>query len=145
MVGLAVAVMRGTAPEDAIQLALDARRSVETPTAPAVGLFLDESIFESYNTRWGSERGDLLSLDDFKPQVADFKARSLFTEPATTCRLISCRSSPGPRSQQVPPGLGFRRCLKQADMLEAPQSLAVWVSGRTTAAQRICVTAREQP
>lgn len=73
MIGLVVAVMRGAAPDNALKLALDVRRSVDTPMAPAVGLFLDESIFQSYNDHWGSERDNVLSLDDFQEQVAEFK------------------------------------------------------------------------
>ena len=51
MVGTALAVYRGAAPADAIPLALSTGRSVTTPTAPELGLFLDECIFESYNDR----------------------------------------------------------------------------------------------
>ena len=138
MVGVAVAVMRGVAPDNAISLCLDprcetvamerrlaisrcrlkswlwaygtafvcllepgtarshwavnapltwqmgsadlrllCRRRINTPIAPELGLFLDESIFTAYNTRWGEERGEPISLDGFKEQVAEFKVRRL--------------------------------------------------------------------
>lgn len=40
MVGMAVAVMRGAAPAECISLALDPDRDLNTPMAPALGLFL---------------------------------------------------------------------------------------------------------
>jgi len=73
MVGLAVAVMRGVAPPDAIPLALEPRRDVNTPIAPDVGLFLDEGIFEAYNSRWGDSRDDRVSLEPYSAAVGRFK------------------------------------------------------------------------
>lgn len=53
MVGLAIAIMRGAAPGEAISLALEAGRKVMVPMAPAVGLLLVECMYESYNERFG--------------------------------------------------------------------------------------------
>lgn len=51
MVGMAVAIMRGDAPEGCIRTALQPKRTVPTPMAPEVGLFLDECYYDAYNTR----------------------------------------------------------------------------------------------
>lgn len=75
LVGTAVAVMRGTAPPDAIALALDPAKVVVTPMAPELGLFLDECVFESYNDRWGSHREACVRLAAFQDQVDAFKVR----------------------------------------------------------------------
>lgn len=76
LVGMAVAVMRGVAPPDALTLALDPARTVTTPMAPELGLFLDECIFESYNDRWGNDREACVRLAAFQEQVDAFKVRS---------------------------------------------------------------------
>lgn len=73
MVGVAVAVMRGLAPKNAISLALEPRRDVNTCIAPDVGLFLDESLFDSYNTRWGINRNEAISQDAYRAEVDAFK------------------------------------------------------------------------
>ena len=72
MVGLAVAVLRGYAPSGAISMALDPTRKINTPLAPDVGLFLDESVFENYNKRF-SDRGMKVSLAQFQDKIAAFK------------------------------------------------------------------------
>ena len=46
MVQLAAAILRGTAPPEAISLALVPTRDVAIPMAPDVGLFLDSCIFQ---------------------------------------------------------------------------------------------------
>lgn len=73
MVGVAIAIMRGVAPRNAIQLALDPCRDVNTPIAPDVGLFLDESLFDSYNTRWGHNRNEVVSQEGHREEVNAFK------------------------------------------------------------------------
>ena len=73
MVGVAIAIMRGLAPENAISLALDPRRDVNTCIAPDVGLFLDESIFDSYNSRWGYNRNECISQDAHREELNAFK------------------------------------------------------------------------
>lgn len=40
MVGMVLAIMRGCAPEECLQLALDPDRDTNTPMAPELGLFL---------------------------------------------------------------------------------------------------------
>ena len=76
MVGVVVAIMRGLLPENAISLALEPKRDVVTPIAPDVGLFLDESIFESYNSKWGVNRNECVTLDNYRAQVEAFKVTS---------------------------------------------------------------------
>lgn len=73
LVGTAVAVMRGDAPPACVQLALAPERSVVTPMAPELGLFLDEAVFQSYNDRWGADRAAQISLSAFQEQVDAFK------------------------------------------------------------------------
>lgn len=69
LVGTAVAVMRGDAPPECIPLALKQERSVVTPMAPELGLFLDECVFESYNDKWGNDREARVALSDFQEQA----------------------------------------------------------------------------
>ena len=72
-----------------MDLDLLCRRRINTPTAPELGLFLDESIFSSYNSRWGEERGEPISLDGFKEQVADFKVRRVKGREANMAVFLS--------------------------------------------------------
>lgn len=51
MVGLAVAIMRGDAYLSCIKLAFQPNRTLPTPMAPDVGLFLDKCYFDAYNNR----------------------------------------------------------------------------------------------
>ena len=46
MVQLATAILRGTAPAEAIPVALNPAKDVAIPMAPNVGLFLDSCIFQ---------------------------------------------------------------------------------------------------
>ena len=73
LVGTAVAVMRGDAPPECIFLALQQERSVVTPMAPELGLFLDECVFKSYNDKWGNDREERVALSDFQEQADAFK------------------------------------------------------------------------
>lgn len=72
MIGLALAVYRGTAPENAIEVALDPCVDLSTPMAPELGLFLAECKFDVYNTRYGHER-ERLDLQDWSAEVEKFK------------------------------------------------------------------------
>lgn len=79
MVGTALAVARGVAPAGAIPAALRPGTDVTTPLAPDLGLFLDESIFETYNRRWGSGRGEALDLSArFGDAAAAFKREAVY-------------------------------------------------------------------
>jgi tRNA pseudouridine38-40 synthase len=59
MVGTALAVARGAAPPTAIADALRKDADVATPMAPELGLFLDETVYASYNKTWGAPRGEI--------------------------------------------------------------------------------------
>ena len=79
MVGTALAVARGVAPPNAIPSALRAGTDVTTPLAPDLGLFLDESIFETYNRRWGEGRDAALDLSGRFGAAADaFKKEAVY-------------------------------------------------------------------
>lgn len=51
MVGMAVAVVRGVAPPECLRLALDPDRDLNTPMAPALGLFL---VSDGTCTEWAA-------------------------------------------------------------------------------------------
>ena len=77
MIGLAVAVARGSAPREAIGMALSPYRSFPVPMAPELGLFLDKTFFDAYNNRWGDDRDGVLTLDDYQQEVIAFKVAIL--------------------------------------------------------------------
>ncbi|GAB4822384.1 hypothetical protein N2152v2_009430 [Parachlorella kessleri] len=77
MVGLAVAVFRGTAPPDAIKLALRTHKDLNVPMAPELGLFLDECFYESYSKQWGHQHGEL-GLAPYAQEVQAFKDSWLY-------------------------------------------------------------------
>jgi len=56
MVGTAVAIFRGAAPEDAIASALSREADVATPMAPELGLFLAETVYSHYNSTWAGAK-----------------------------------------------------------------------------------------
>jgi tRNA pseudouridine38-40 synthase len=78
MVGTALAVARGVAPPGAIPAALRAGTDVTTPLAPDTGLFLDESVFHTYNRRWGEGRGERLELARFGGAADAFKREAVY-------------------------------------------------------------------
>lgn len=57
MVGTALAVFRGAAPDDAIASALRKEGDVATPMAPELGLFLAETVYSHYNATWAGDNG----------------------------------------------------------------------------------------
>ncbi|KAL4427693.1 hypothetical protein ABPG75_001782 [Micractinium tetrahymenae] len=77
MVGMAVAVMRGTASEECMRLALKTSADLNTPMAPELGLFLDECFFDAYNSQWGEMHSEL-KLSDYQAEVDAFKAQHLY-------------------------------------------------------------------
>ena len=81
MIGLAVAVYRGTAPADAIDRALDPCVDLSTPMAPELGLFLAECMFGLYNEVFGNTR-EPLRLSDWAADVEAFKLVRFLPLPA---------------------------------------------------------------
>lgn len=64
MVGTALAVFRGAAPENAIASALRREGDVATPMAPELGLFLAETVYGHYNKTWAGDNGREEDDDD---------------------------------------------------------------------------------
>lgn len=77
LVGMAVAVMRGDAPESCLALALNTTADLNTPMAPELGLFLDECYYSAYNKQWG-DLHCALQQADFQQQVDEFKYKRLY-------------------------------------------------------------------
>ncbi|PSC75036.1 tRNA pseudouridine synthase mitochondrial-like [Micractinium conductrix] len=77
MVGMAVAVMRGSAPEECMKLALKSSADLNTPMAPELGLFLEECYFDGYNKQW-SHVHHPLSLGEYQADVDAFKGDRLY-------------------------------------------------------------------
>ncbi|XP_042436244.1 tRNA pseudouridine synthase A-like [Zingiber officinale] len=78
MIGLAVAVMRNCAPESIIGVALKKDVGVKVPTAPEVGLYLDECLFTSYNKQW-KDSHEPLTMDAYAEEAEDFKMKYIHT------------------------------------------------------------------
>ncbi|ERM96301.1 hypothetical protein AMTRI_Chr09g35040 [Amborella trichopoda] len=83
MVGLAVAIMRGCAPDSMIATALRKDLRINVPTAPELGLFLDECLYTSYNQKW-SDSHEELSLKDYAVQAEEFKMKHIYSHIAST-------------------------------------------------------------
>lgn len=96
MIGLALAVYRGTADPGAVHMALDPSRDFSTPMAPELGLFLCESKFTAYNAHFGKDR-ELLLLSDWEADVQNFKLVRISASglpPARSC--VCAESGPAP-------------------------------------------------
>ncbi|KAK1320510.1 putative tRNA pseudouridine synthase [Acorus calamus] len=78
MVGLAVAVMRNCAPETLIETALRKDVKITVPTAPEVGLYLEESLFSSYNQKW-KDSHEALSMETYAEQAEEFKMGHIYS------------------------------------------------------------------
>ncbi|KAM0848846.1 hypothetical protein ACQ4PT_054107 [Festuca glaucescens] len=77
MVGLAVAVMRNCAPESIYDVAFRKDIRLNVPTAPEVGLHLDECMFTSYNTKW-KDTHEAVSIEPYAEEAEDFKIKYIF-------------------------------------------------------------------
>ncbi|KAM0868138.1 hypothetical protein ACQ4PT_041532 [Festuca glaucescens] len=77
MVGLAVAVMRNCAPESIYDVAFRKDIRLNVPTAPEVGLHLDECMFTSYNTKW-KDTHEAVSIEPYAEETEDFKIKYIF-------------------------------------------------------------------
>lgn len=72
MIGMAIAVYRGVAPRNGIEIATDPQRNFGTPLAPELGLLLAECLYEAYNSR--RKNGlDELSVDGWEGRIERFK------------------------------------------------------------------------
>ncbi|WOL10774.1 TRNA pseudouridine synthase [Canna indica] len=77
MIGLAVAVMRNCAPESLMDVALRKDISINVPTAPEVGLYLDECMFSSYNQKW-KDSHEALTMDAYAEEAEEFRMKYIF-------------------------------------------------------------------
>ncbi|OMO65598.1 Pseudouridine synthase I, TruA [Corchorus capsularis] len=85
MMGMAVAVMRNCAPESLIETALRKDVHINVPTAPEVGLYLDECLFASYNQKWKDSHEEL-SMKAYEEEAEEFKMKFIYSHIASTER-----------------------------------------------------------
>ncbi|KAF7806515.1 tRNA pseudouridine synthase A, mitochondrial isoform X1 [Senna tora] len=83
MMGLAVAIMRNCAPESLIDKALQTDVRINVPTAPEVGLYLDECFFSSYNQKW-KDTHEEVSMKTYEKEAEDFKMKYIYSHIAST-------------------------------------------------------------
>lgn len=72
MIGMAVAVYRGVAPRNGIEITTDPQRNFGTPLAPELGLLLAECLYEAYNAR-RKPGFDELSVESWAERIERFK------------------------------------------------------------------------
>lgn len=57
--------------------------NITVPTAPEVGLYLDECFFTSYNKKWKEIHGDL-SMKDYEREAEEFRIKHIYSHIAST-------------------------------------------------------------
>ena len=57
--------------------------NINVPTAPEVGLYLDECFFASYNQKW-KDTHEELSMKDYAEEAEDFKMINIYSHIAQT-------------------------------------------------------------
>ncbi|KAK3158688.1 hypothetical protein QOZ80_2AG0140320 [Eleusine coracana subsp. coracana] len=77
MIGLAVAVMRNCAPESIYDVAFRKDVNINVPTAPEVGLYLDECMFTSYNKKW-KDSHEAVSMEPYWEDAEEFRNKYIF-------------------------------------------------------------------
>ncbi|XP_008813054.3 tRNA pseudouridine synthase A-like [Phoenix dactylifera] len=82
MIGLAVALMRNCAPESLMDIALRKEVNINVPTAPEVGLYLDEGLFTSYNQKWKDSHEEL-SMEAYAEEAEEFKMKYIYSHIAS--------------------------------------------------------------
>ncbi|KAG9144428.1 hypothetical protein Leryth_022938 [Lithospermum erythrorhizon] len=85
MIGLAVVIMRGIAPETLIQTAFRKDVKINVPVAPEVGLYLDECFFTPYNKKWKDSHEEV-SMKGYTKEAEDFKSKYIYPHIASTER-----------------------------------------------------------
>ncbi|KAL8245744.1 hypothetical protein R6Q59_006960 [Mikania micrantha] len=83
MVGVAVTIMRNCAPESLIEMALQRDAKINMPTAPEVGLYLDECFFSSYNQKWKHTHEEV-SMKAYTEEAEEFKLKHIYSHIAST-------------------------------------------------------------
>lgn len=79
MIGMALAISRGIAPENCLCVALRSRVKFNVPLAPEFPLYLEECVFNSYNKRHGHVHGQELSRDLYSEDIKEFKRTKIDT------------------------------------------------------------------
>ncbi|KAM7258224.1 hypothetical protein ACFE04_013965 [Oxalis oulophora] len=82
MMGLAVSIMRDVAPESLIETALRKDVKINVPTAPEVGLYLDECFFTSYNNKWKDH--EEVSMKAYEEEAEEFKMKHIYSHIGST-------------------------------------------------------------
>ncbi|KAG4929792.1 hypothetical protein AAZX31_17G073200 [Glycine max] len=77
MIGMTVAIMRNCVLDKALQQDVN----INLPTAPEVGLYLDECFFTSYNQKWKDH--EELSMKAYEKE-AEFKMKYIYSHIAST-------------------------------------------------------------
>ncbi|KAK9270628.1 hypothetical protein L1049_026210 [Liquidambar formosana] len=83
MIGVAVAIIRNCAPESLIETAMQKDVNINVPTAPEVGLYLDECFFTSYNQKW-KDTHEEVSMKAYEEEAEDFKMKHIYSHIAST-------------------------------------------------------------
>ncbi|KAL8151438.1 hypothetical protein V2J09_021246 [Rumex salicifolius] len=78
MIGMAVAIMRDCASESIFDAAFQQDVRINVPTAPEVGLFLDECLFTSYNKKWNKSHEEV-SMRSYFEQAEEFKKKYIYS------------------------------------------------------------------
>lgn len=78
LIGLAVAMMRNCCPESLMDIALRKDININVPTAPEVGLYLDECFFSSYNQKW-KDTHEEISMTAYAEKAEEFKLKHIFS------------------------------------------------------------------
>lgn len=56
---------------------------INVPTAPEVGLYLDECFFSSYNQKW-KDTHEEVSMKDYVEEAEEFKMKHIYSHIAST-------------------------------------------------------------
>uniref|UniRef100_A0A803LV62 Pseudouridine synthase I TruA alpha/beta domain-containing protein n=2 Tax=Chenopodium quinoa TaxID=63459 RepID=A0A803LV62_CHEQI len=83
LIGMAVSVMRDFVPESIYERAFDQDFRINVPTAPEVGLYLDECFFTSYNNKWNHTHEEV-SMKEYAEEAEEFKLKYIYSHVAQT-------------------------------------------------------------
>lgn len=83
MIGLAIAIFRGCTPASMLDTALRRDVHVTVPTAPELGLFLDECMYPAYNQKWYNTHEEV-SQKGFEEEINRFKHDIIYEHIATS-------------------------------------------------------------
>lgn len=87
MIGLALFIYFGHAPQETIPVALCPNVKIPTPMAPALGLLLDSLTFETYNSRHQTVLERPVSVDAFSDAKEQFKLQQIYRKIAERERM----------------------------------------------------------